>query len=150
VDLNRLTLGARIVALSGLLFFIDSFLPWFHACLDLSSIGGAKICGSDNAWNKPFSLLATLIALVLVGVIVAELAGAALPRLGNITWGQAQLIGAGVVLLFVLLQILIGDHGASRYVGAWLGLIISAALVYGGYLRSKEAQQPPIPRQNLA
>lgn len=150
MDLNRLTLGARIVALSGLLLFIDSFIPWFRQCVDFGSIGGGKICASHNGWSNALTLLATLIALAMVGLIVAELAGVALPPLGAITWGQAQLIAGGVVLLFVLLQILIGDHKAPRSIGAWLGLVISAALVYGAFLRSREAQQPPIPRQHLA
>jgi hypothetical protein len=149
VDLNRLTLGARIIALSGLLLFIDSFIPWFRSCADLRVIGGGKFCVSDSGWGNALTILAVLVSLALVGLIAAELAGVALPPLGGISWGQAQLIGSGVVAFFVLLQFLIGDHHLGRSVGSWLGLVIAAAMVYGGYLRSREAQQPPIPRQHL-
>jgi hypothetical protein len=151
VNLNRLTLGARIVALGGLLLFIDSFLPWFKACADLTALGGRKVClGSHNGWDNALSLLGVLLAIALVAVVVAEAAGAALPPLGNITWGQVQLAAGALVLLFVGLQVIIGDHGVTRSYGAYLGLVIAAGLAYGTFLRSREGQSPQIPRQHMA
>jgi drug/metabolite transporter superfamily protein YnfA len=146
VNLNRLTLGGRIVAIAGLLLFIDSFLPWFRACAELPAIlGGGKVCGgTHNAWNNALSLIAVLVALALVGLVLAELAGTELPALGTITWAQVQLIAGGVVALFVVLQVLIGDSGASRSYGAYLGIVFAAALLYGTFLRSREPSSRPI------
>jgi hypothetical protein len=143
VDLNRLTLGARIIALSGLLLFIDSFIPWFRACADFTALGGGKICGSHNAWNNVLSLLAVLIALALVVLVVVEAMGNQLPAVGSLSWGQLYAIGAGVVALFVLLQVIIGDDGVSRSVGAYLGIVFAAGIAYGGFLRMREPVNRP-------
>jgi hypothetical protein len=143
VDLNRLTLGARIIALSGLLLFIDSFIPWFRACVDLGAFGGGKVCGSHNAWNNVLSLLAVLIALAMVVLVIMEAAGNTLPPVGSLSWGQIYLIAGGVTAVFVILQVIIGDDGVSRSVGAYLGIVLAAALAYGGFLRSREPVNRP-------
>lgn len=140
MNLNRLTLGGRIVALAGLLLFIDSFLPWFRVCVDLGAFGGNR-CASHSGWDNVLSLLATLLAIALVALIALELSGTVLPPLGgSITWKQIQLGVGAVILLFVALQVIVGDDGAPRYIGAWLGLVIAAGLAYGTFLRSRESE----------
>jgi hypothetical protein len=143
VDLNRLTLGGRIIALSGLLLFIDSFLPWFRRCADFSSLGGGKICASHNGWNNALSLLGVLIALALVVLVVLEAAGNALPAVGTVTWGQITMGAAAVAAFFVILQVIIGDSGVSRSVGAYLGVVFALALAYGGFLRMRDPVNRP-------
>jgi hypothetical protein len=150
VNLNRLTLGARIVALAGLLLFVDSLIPWFRACADLSAFGGGKVCGSHNGWSNVMSLLGVLLAIALVVLVVIEATGTALPPLGGITWAQVQLGMGALVLLLVGLQVIVGDDGVSRWAGAYLGVVLAAVLLYGTILRTREAQQPPIPRQHMA
>jgi hypothetical protein len=149
VNLDRLTLGGRIVAIAGLLFFIDSFLPWFRRCVDLGAFGG-KICGSQSGWDRALSLLATLLVIALVVHVALELAGTQLPPLGSITWAQVQLGVAAVAGLFVLLQFLIGVNGLNRSFGAYLGLLLAAAIVYGAVLRYREpAVRPFQPGPNI-
>jgi hypothetical protein len=143
VDLNRLTLGGRIIALSGLLLFIDSFLPWFRRCADFSSLGGGKICASHNAWNNVLSLLGVLIALAMVVLVIMELAGNTLPAVGALTWGQIMMIAGAVAAFFVILQVLIGDSGVSRSIGAYLGIVFGLALAYGGFLRMRDPVNRP-------
>jgi hypothetical protein len=149
VNLNRLTLGGRIVGIAGLVLFIDSFLPWFRACADFGAFGG-RVCGSHSAWDNVLTLLATLLTLGLLVMVGLELAGTALPPLGNVTWKQVQLGAAAVILLFVVLQIIIGDDGAPRFVGAWIGLVAAAALAYGAFQRSREPEVQRIPPGPLA
>jgi hypothetical protein len=136
VDLNRLTLGARIIGIAGLLLFIDSFLPWFRTCV---SLFGSTACGGESGWGTPLSLLGILIGLAMVVFIVAEATGNAPSSPGTLSWGQVLLGAGGLTFAFVLLQIIIGDHGLGRSYGAYIGLVLSAALAYGGYLRSREA-----------
>lgn len=148
MNLNRLTLGGRIVAIAGLLLFVDSLLPWFRACVNFGAFGG-KVCGSHNGWDNALSLIATLLAIALVVLVVLDLAGTTLPPLGTISWGMIQLGVAALAALFVLLQVIVGDHGVSRSFGAYIGIVLAAALVYGAYLRSREVTpaaggpQPP-------
>jgi hypothetical protein len=147
VNLNRLTLGGRIVAISGLLLFIDSLIPWFRFCVDFSVLGaGGTRCASHSGWANALSLIAILLAIALVVQLALELSGTDLPALGNVTWAQVQLAGSGLVLLLVLLQVLVGDDGLSRYVGAYLGLVIAAAMLYGAVLRYREPATPLPPR----
>ncbi|MEN3361705.1 MAG: hypothetical protein V7637_5687 [Mycobacteriales bacterium] len=141
MNLNRLTLGGRIIAIAGLVFFIDSFLPWFKApCVDLGALGG-KICGqgTHNAWNNAPSLIAVLLTVGLVALIVVELAGNTLPPLGGITWAQVRLAAAGLAALLVLLQLLVGDSHATRAYGLYIGVVLAAVLVYGAFLLYREA-----------
>jgi hypothetical protein len=140
VNLNRLTLGGRIVAIAGLLLFVDSLLPWFRFCLDF---GAGKACASHNGWNNVLTLLATLLAIALVVEIVLEVAGRSAPTVGALSWAQVQLGVGAVVALFVLLQVIIGDDGAPRYIGAYIGLVLAAGLVYGTYLRYREPAAQP-------
>ncbi|HVQ97008.1 MAG TPA: hypothetical protein VMU51_38690 [Mycobacteriales bacterium] len=140
VNLNRLTLGGRIVAIAGLLLFIDSLLPWFRACVDFGQFGG-KVCGSHNGWNNVLSLIAILLAIALVVHVVLELSGTALPSVGTLSWGLIQLVVAGVAALFVVLQVIIGDHKVPRSIGAYLGIVFVAGLVYGAFLRFQDSQK---------
>lgn len=142
MNLNRLSLGARIVAIAGLLLFVDSLLPWFRACVDLGAFGG-KVCGSHNGWDNALSLIATLLAIALVVHVALELAGTQLPALGGVTWAQVQLGAGALAALFVLLQVIVGDSGVSRSYGAYLGLVFAAALLYGTVLRYREPAARP-------
>jgi hypothetical protein len=143
VNLNRLTLGGRIVAIAGLLLFVDSLLPWFRVCIDLGAFGGNR-CASHNGWDNALSLIAVLLAIALVVQVALELAGTRLPALGSVTWAQVQLAAGALVALFVLLQVIVGDSGVPRSYGAWLGLVIAAVLAFGTYLRYQEPATRPI------
>jgi hypothetical protein len=137
VNLDRLTLGGRILVIAGLLLFVDSLLPWFRTCVNLGPFGG-KVCGSHNGWQNPLSLIATLLAVALVVLIVLQVAGTTLPQVGNIGWNMIELGVAGVSALFVILQFIVGDDGVSRSFGAYIGLILAIALGYGAFLRFRE------------
>jgi len=143
VDINRISLGGKIVAIAGLLFFIDSFLPWFRECID---IFGQKTCISGSAWHTIFSILATLLVIALVAeVLYTEGTGATLSPLGSVTWDQIRL-GAGIAVpVLVLLQLLIGYQGIGRGWAMFLGLILGAAIAYGEFARTRTPATTPPP-----
>lgn len=141
MNLNRLTLGGRVVAVAGLLLFIDSFLPWFRVCGSIISYEGCFT--TANGWDNWASLLAVLVTIAMLVQLGLELAGTDLRPPGTFTWAQVQLAAAGLVALLVLIQVAAGDgSGTTRSVGAWLGLVFAAGLVYGAVLRSREPTTP--------
>jgi hypothetical protein len=139
---RQLTTGGTIVAATGVVFLLDSFLPWHRLCL---SLPGAKVCGSHNAWHTAFSLLATLLVVALVAEVVAvQVLDRGLPPVGNFTWSQVRLVVAGAAFVLVVIQLLVGDNGLNRSYGLFLGLLLSAGLLYGTYLRTSEPEPAPL------
>ena len=148
--LTRLTLGERIIALGGLLVFVDAFLPWFRHCSDLSSLNpvngpaiyAGKVCVATSGWGHLFSAVAAALALVLVIAVLSRAAGARIPRVGGLLRSGAVLLGiAAVVLLTVLAQVLSGDDQFGRSYGAFLAVPLAAGVAYGGFLRFREPDE---------
>ena len=140
---NKLTMGQRVIVASGILMVIDSFLPWYKysgAGSDIARSLGVRT--TANAWQAPgsfWSILAVLIAVAMVGVVVAVVFGnVKLPDLGQFTWGQAALAAGGAALLFVVIKFL--NHSGDLDFGFFLGFIAAIGLTAGGYLRYTEEQ----------
>ncbi len=139
--INELSLGQKIIGGAGILLLIDSFLPWFKKDYGAGSFAGTY---TKNGWGSFVSLLAILIAIALVAfVLVRALADVNLPdKLGNMGWGQVQLIAAAVSLALIVLQLLIGKKVSivtlDRAYGIYVGLVLAAAMTYGAFLTSKD------------
>jgi len=132
-----LTSSGRIVAATGVLFLLDTFLPWHRLCVGVQD---AKVCRVDQAWDTSFSTLAALLVLALVAEVIAvQVAGLRLPDLGRRTWGQARLAVSAAATVLVLLQLLVGDGNLDRAYGSVLGLFLVVGLTYGNYLRISES-----------
>jgi hypothetical protein len=133
---RQLTTGGMIVAGTGVAYLIDSLIPWHRECFDLVV---TKTCASENAWGTPFSLLATLLALAVVGEVIAvQLMDQTLPAVGSFTWAQIRLAAAGAVPGLTVIQLLAGDNGLSRSLGVFIGLILAGGMLYGTLVRNKE------------
>lgn len=136
-DVSRLKTADKILAVAGLLFFIDSFLPWQREC---AGVAGFSFCGSASGWGGSGSwagVLAGLCAIVLIAAVAIQIfevnLGPSVP-LPTIGAGAA----AGVVLFTLLKFLLIVGH--SIYVFGIIGLILALAIGYGGYLKWRERQ----------
>jgi hypothetical protein len=82
-------------------------------------------------------VVALLVTLVMVAHIVAtKLANATLPDI-PVPWGQVHLI-AGCTVFGLLLIKLVAETDYTAY-GAYLGVLLAAALAFGGFTVSKEA-----------
>lgn len=139
MDLSKLSTSDRVVAGSGLLLFIASFLPWF---------GIDGFSGSGNGWDVGFLWggIPALLGLAAAGVVLAtKLGDMKLPDL-PVTWGQA-ILGAGVLsALLVVLKLLMGYEvcgfgsciDLDRKWGLFVAAIASIGLAVGGYLKFQE------------
>jgi len=135
-DMSKLTTADKILLGAGALFFIDTFLRWQKFfCIKSVFISG---CATASAWNGNGSfagVLAALFSLALIAWIILHVAGV------NLEFGvPASTIASVLVLgtvLFAIIKFLfvIGNH--SSY-GAWLGLILTLVIAYGGYMKMQE------------
>jgi hypothetical protein len=136
-DVSRLKTADKILAVAGLLFFINSFLPWQREC---AGVAGFSFCGSASGWNGSGSwagVLAGLCAIALIASLALQIfqvnLGPGVP-LSTIAAGAA----AGVVLFTLIKFLLI--VGNSIFIFGFIGLILALAIGYGGYLKWRERQ----------
>jgi len=145
MDLTKLSLGDKVIAGSGIALFIFSFFNWLG--IKVSS-GPLEFSESKGAWSFTLTLFAVLIGIAMVVLVALKAFGVDLPALGNATWGQI-LLGLGTVsFVFVLIKLIAGPNlnnaadipgvDKTRGIGIFLGLIATAGLAAGGYLRMQE------------
>jgi hypothetical protein len=134
-DVSKLKMADRILAVAGLLFFIDSFLPWQREC---AGVAGFSFCGSASGWNGNGSwagVLAGLCAIALIASVALQVFGVDLgPSVPLPTIGA---VAAAGTVLFTLLKFLL-IVGNSIFVFGFIGLALALAIGYGGYLKWRE------------
>jgi len=139
VDLSKLTTSDKLIAGSGIVLFIASFLPWFTADVEGFDVGDA------NGWDVGFGWagLPALLGLAAAAIIlVTKLGTADMPDL-PISWGQAFLGAGALSALLVVLKLLMGEDGndfvkVDRAWGLFLAAIAALAFAGGGYLKFQE------------
>ena len=135
MDFSRLTMGDRIVLGAGTLLILDLlFFPWHNI-----SVGGILDVNRTGVQspNGFYGVLALLLVVVMVAqVVVSKLTGAKLPEI-PLPWSRVHLIAGVAVLALLLLKLLVETDFLGF--GAFLGLILAAALAFGGYTISREA-----------
>lgn len=133
MDLNKLTMGDKIVAGTGIVLIIGLFaFPWHSVSAGPFSQSWSATSTNNTVW----AILALLVTLALVGAILAEkLGNVALPEL-PIPWNDAKFYASVVVLALLLLK-LITETNALGW-GAWINIILAAGMAYGGFLIKQE------------
>jgi len=149
MDLNRLTLGDRVVAISAILFLIFMFFPWYG--LERDVFGDFNRNGFDYFF---FGWIPLLIAVAMVvQIALARFSDTRLPTPGPLTWGRVHLIAGGVAALLVLIRLALRDEVGftdfelDRKFGIFLAFLATLGLVAGGLLKSREPETtaPPPP-----
>ncbi|MBA2283690.1 MAG: hypothetical protein M3527_04395 [Actinomycetota bacterium] len=144
MDLNKLTLGDKIVAATGIVLLITLVvLPWhsIDLCEGLGDTGGLGISCSfkRTAIQSPngfFGLLALLLTIAIVAaVLIRKLTTTDLPTL-PVGWGKAIFFGSLAALALLLLKLVIETTALGF--GSYLAILLAAGMAYGGFLLSKE------------
>jgi hypothetical protein len=139
MDLNKLSLGDKLVAGLGILeFLLLLIVPWhsvefFDETITVKPLEGE---GPAVAWPA-FLALIVLIALVAV-VLIRKLSTANLPDL-PIGWNQATFYAAIAVPVLLFLKLILETDSISFW--AYVLILIGAGIAYGGFLISQEPEE---------
>ncbi len=132
MDLSKLSMGQKIFAIAGLVYFIASFLAWYT----YSFTGIVDV--SANAWDIGFLWGSLWALLFIIGAVLVVLPafGVGAPKIPAIAF---LLIGV-LATLFTLLKLIIGEPDPiSASFGIYLALIAAIGATYGGFTMFKES-----------
>lgn len=144
MDLNKLSKGERIVLIAGVLLIIDLlFLPWHR--IKIGSVLGVDVPSVERTGvqspNGGYGVLALIVVIVMVAqIIAAKFTNAKLPN-PPVPWERVHLIAGAVVAGLLILKLLVETDFLG--IGAWLGVLLGAAVAYGGFMISKEPRTTP-------
>lgn len=153
MDLNKLSLGDKIVAGGGILLFLLLLIaPWHSQEFgegEFKTTFTAKATEGDGdavAWPAFLAIL-LLIAVVAV-VLLRKLSDTDLPEL-PIPWKQAVFYATIAIPVLLLLKLLLWNEFIAFW--AYVDILIGIGIAYGGFLIFQEADEtaagsaPPTP-----
>lgn len=149
MDINKLSLGDRIVAGGGILLFLLLLIAPWHSVEQFGVEYTAKATEGDGdavAWPA-FLVILLLIAIVAV-VLVRKLTTTELPEL-PIPWKQAIFYASIAVPVLLLLKLLLYNDFIAFW--AYIDILLGIGIAYGGFLIFQEADEtatgsaPPTP-----
>jgi hypothetical protein len=133
MDAGRLSQGAMIAAISGLVLFISLFFDWVG--IEVTGVGSASQTGWESQSSLDIYLLIVSVIAVVPGVLALTGGGGDLP-IANAE--NALLLGAIAVILIFFSMFIGFPDGLDRKFGMWLALIASIGVAVGGYLAAQE------------
>jgi hypothetical protein len=141
LETNRLSQGQLVAAVSALLLFVISFLPWFSATAGVVTVGGAATASKDfSLWEAENPLDIYLLIVILVALVPAVLAFADSGRETGMA-GAATALLAGVGVVLIIYQLFDHDFFGfdfSTKIGFWLGLLACVGIAVGGWFSMQE------------
>lgn len=150
MDLDKLTLGDRVIAISGIVLFVFSFFTWFRP-----SVAGIDVNQSDSAWGFTLGAIGVLLGVALVVLVVLPAFGVELPPV--LRKPIVPLVLGALAFAAILLTVLFASYefvgvaddavDTSRKFAAWVGLAASVGLLVGAILKRRETPSvaPPPP-----
>ena len=164
MDLDRLTVGERLVGAGAVALLAVSFLHWLGGRITKIELSGRSIPVSSYhfahpAWGYTVTALAVVVGMgLLFYVALVALDVPVLTRFAPRSVARLVAVLGGVTFVLVLFKVAVGaDVGLAtfglpstsgvairvsftktRQVGAYLGLVASAAIAAGGILNLRE------------
>jgi len=133
--------ASKILLIGSLLYFVSLFFHWDAGnCVD-TRIGA--ICG--NVENG-FTNVGILNTVIVIAIIVMEVVALADVRIDVGTPAQRMQVEASLafaLVFFTIIKILVNVDGIKLL--AFVGLVLSLVVAYGGYLRWEESRLTPPP-----
>ncbi len=154
-DVSKLSTATKVIGGATLLYLIVSFFAW--NCVPGVDIPGVGSVGGGCAFTlwSGIGVLAGLLALVILAMTVMRILGVQMPP--TLPTGTIVLGASLGLVAFTLLRVLIKPiPGVSVGIMAWIGLVLSLAVAYGGYMAFQEmkagpsAAAPPAPPPGAA
>jgi hypothetical protein len=125
-DLSKLSTASKILLGGGILYVIDTFLPWNKVDVGL---GCCSISGTHGLGIINLLLAIALVAWEVMAVMGVDIKA---PR-ALVSAGLA-----GALLVLTILKIIIDSE--FLFLFAWVGLLLALAIGYGGWMRWQEHQ----------
>jgi hypothetical protein len=141
-DMERLSQGQIIAAVAAVVLLVAEFLPWLGASGSATvtgpsgsiSVGGSQ---NFNLWDgSTLDIYALIVAVVALTPAVLAFSGSA-EEFSFMSAATFLLGVVGVILVIAFLTVDFPD-GASRKIGAWIGLVAMIAIAYGGFRAMQE------------
>jgi hypothetical protein len=118
----------RMILIAGLVFFIDSFLPWYGFRI---SFGGVGIGANISGWSSGgLAVLAIVFALLATVFATLRVLGVKLD-LGTVKDGVVYLALGGGALLFAVLRF-VTETSLTKY-GLYVAIVAGVFLALGGW-----------------
>jgi hypothetical protein len=117
----------RLILFAGLLFLVDSFVPWYGFKV---SILGQRLGANFIGWNSGF-LAVVAILLAIAATVLAAMEVLGTMKEMSVPSGTLALALSGGAFVFTLLRWLTATH-LVKY-GLFIALILGAVMTYGGY-----------------
>jgi uncharacterized membrane protein YhaH (DUF805 family) len=148
MELDRLSTGEKVSAVSAVLLFIFMFFDWFGAKVEGVPGFSGSIEAGGSAWDAldviPIFLMLAIVAAIAVAVIRLTDADVEPP----VSMNAIVAVLGGLAVLLILYRIIDppGDGDALAGVGVditlklgiFLGLLAAAGIAYGGYSAMRE------------
>jgi hypothetical protein len=126
----------RLILIAGLLYLVDSFLPWYGVKGELGDL--VRAAGQNpniKGWSAGgLAVLAILCAIAATAVAVAGIVGAMAPSPQTATITLAL---SGGALVFALLRFLTATS-ATKY-GLYIAIVLGAVMAYASYQKYRVA-----------
>ena len=151
MNLDKLSLGEKILGASGLALFLLSFVGMWAKVE--AEVGAVEQTARLNAWDGYGILLklGLLLALIAAGLVIARAANANL----DIPWANAYRGISIAALVLVGVTFLIGPdesgsfsnefgrYEISRGIALFIGTLLAAVMAAGAWLHSEGASASP-------
>lgn len=142
MDLNKLTIGDRVILLAGTGFLVASLLPWYAAEFTLDYL--EFLNGLDFLITGVVPVV--LIALTMGVVLLTRFADLQLPQL-PLPLSQVLIAPSGLATVLVFFRLLLGDGldgiDLSRRFGLFLALLTAIGVCVGAFLKMQEDDGTP-------
>jgi len=142
MDTNRISQGEMIAAVAALVLFIVMFLTWFSVDLGDAADLLVGVDTGANAWQA-FGFIDIVLFVTIIVAVGGAVVAATATSVNAPVAVSAITAGFGIVSFLLVLYRVIdppgGDIpdaagiGISRGIGVWLGLILTAAIAFGGW-----------------
>ncbi len=129
---NALGRGAQIMAVAGVLLFIDLFLRWQEVEFDLGPLGEGS--AGVSAWDNFLGIVLGLLTIVLLAWIAVRLASVDIPVPVS-TAMTAALLGV-LIVFFAVVKNLTDDYST---IWSYIGVVLAIIIAVGAFQTVQEA-----------
>lgn len=138
-DISRLSTASKILLGGGVLFLVDSFLPWQRVCVDVG-FGMGGVCASASGWGGDAGFAGVLAGLFVIALIVWEALAIAGVSTGLAVPASKVSAGLGLgVLVFAVLKFLLVITNEAGF-GAYIGIVLALVIGYGAWMKFQEPE----------